>query len=62
MRIVKHCPQKEVYMKIRITTDSTADIPAALAKELEIRVLPLTIESSDGQEWLAGIDVVTDSL
>jgi len=61
LRIVKHCPQKEVYMKIRITTDSTADIPAALAKELEIRVLPLTIESSDGQEWLDGIDVVTDS-
>ena len=48
-------------MKIRISTDSTADIPVSLQQELDIRVLPLTIETAEGQEWLDGIDVTTDS-
>ena len=43
-------------MKIRISTDSTADIPVSLQQELDIRVLPLTIETAEGQEWLDGIE------
>ena len=30
-------------MRIRIATDSTADIPVSLREELDIAVLPLTI-------------------
>ncbi|MBR2531451.1 MAG: DegV family protein [Lachnospiraceae bacterium] len=48
-------------MKIRISTDSTADIPVSLQRDLDIPVLPLTIETVEGQEWMDGIDVTTDS-
>ena len=30
--------------KIKISTDSTSDIPKALAQELNISILPLTIQ------------------
>lgn len=45
-------------MKIKISTDSTADIPSKLQKEYSIAVLPLTIISGDGkQEWLDGVTI-----
>ncbi len=44
-------------MFIKISTDSTADIPASLVKELDISVLPLRIESAEGEEWLDGTDM-----
>ncbi len=43
-------------MKIKISTDSTADIPQALAKELDIAVIPLTVSLGD-QEWLDGVTI-----
>ncbi len=42
--------------KIRVSTDSTADIPAELVKALQISVLPLTIVV-DGKEYLDGVDL-----
>ena len=42
--------------KIRISTDSTADIPHEIARELDISVLPLTI-LSEGKEWRDGVDI-----
>lgn len=43
-------------MKIRISTDSTADIPKDLQEELDINVLPLTL-LHDGKEYLDGVDI-----
>lgn len=42
--------------KIRIATDSTADIPKALCEELDIAVLPLTI-LAEGKEYRDGVDI-----
>lgn len=42
--------------KIKIATDSTADIPADLQKELNITVLPFTIISGD-TEYSEGVDI-----
>lgn len=43
-------------MHIRISTDSTADIPVALREELNIEVLPLAI-LADGREFCDGYDI-----
>ena len=43
-------------MRIRISTDSTADIPVSLRKELDIAVLPLTIIAED-REYCDGYDI-----
>lgn len=43
-------------MKIKISTDSTADIPKALCEEWNITVLPLTI-LTDEKEYRDGIDI-----
>ena len=43
-------------MRIRIATDSTADIPVSLREELDIAVLPLTIITEDG-EYRDGYDI-----
>jgi len=43
-------------MRIKISTDSTSDIPQDLREELDITVLPLTITSGD-QEWLDGATI-----
>ena len=43
-------------MRIRISTDSTADIPVSLRKELDIAVLPLTIIAED-REYRDGYDI-----
>lgn len=43
-------------MKIKISTDSTADIPKHLQEELNISVLPLSIIHGD-QEWLDGVTI-----
>ncbi len=45
--------------KIRIATDSTADIPRALCDELGIAVLPLTV-LAEGKEYLDGIDLAPE--
>lgn len=42
-------------MSICFVTDSAADIPAALAKELDIRVLPFHI-AMEGRDLLDGVD------
>ncbi|MBR2481493.1 MAG: DegV family protein [Oscillospiraceae bacterium] len=45
--------------KIRIATDSTADIPKAIAEELDITVLPLTI-LAEGKEYRDGVDITPE--
>lgn len=42
--------------RIKITTDSTADIPAALQRELDISILPLHL-IIEGREYLDGHDI-----
>lgn len=44
--------------KIRIMSDSTADIPRDLQKELDITVLPLTIIDGD-KEYLDDVTITT---
>ncbi len=46
-------------MKIKISTDSTADIPKSICDELNISVIPLTI-LHDGKEYRDGIDIPID--
>lgn len=43
--------------KIKISTDSTADIPKKFCEELNISVLPLTVIAEDGKEYRDGIDI-----
>ena len=43
--------------KIRIATDSTADIPKSFCEELNIAVLPLTVVTEDGKEYRDGVDI-----
>ncbi len=43
-------------MRIKISTDSTADIPVSLREELDITVLPLTILTGNG-EYRDGYDI-----
>lgn len=45
--------------KIRIGTDSTADIPQSFCEELNISVLPLTI-LADGKEYRDGVDITPE--
>ena len=45
--------------KIRIATDSTADIPKVLCEELDITVLPLTI-LAEGKEYRDGVDITPE--
>lgn len=47
---------KGVYMRIKISTDSTADIPKHFCEELNISVIPLTIIHED-REYRDGIDI-----
>lgn len=44
--------------KIKIATDSTADIPVNFCEELNISVLPLTIRAND-KDYRDGIDIST---
>jgi DegV family protein with EDD domain len=41
-------------LSIRIVTDSSCDLPAELAQELDIEVVPLTV-IIDGQEYVEGV-------
>lgn len=43
--------------KTKISTDSTADIPSEICEELNISVLPLTIQA-DAVEYLDGLNIV----
>lgn len=43
-------------MKIKIATDSTADIPKEFCEQLDISILPLTIHH-EGKEYRDGIDI-----
>ena len=47
--------------KIKIITDSTADLPESLYADKDIEVLPLLIEM-DGKTYTDGIDIDLDSL
>ncbi len=44
---------------VKIVTDSTADVPAALVRELDIEVVPLTVSFGD-ETYRAGIDITTE--
>ncbi|MDR0984037.1 MAG: DegV family protein [Ruminococcus sp.] len=46
--------------KIKIITDSTSDIPKAMAEEWDIDILPLTV-IIDGKSYLDGIDYTTEA-
>ncbi len=46
-------------MALKIVTDSTADIPGKLANEMDITVVPLTVNFQDGS-YRDGIDLNTD--
>ena len=48
-------------MRIKIATDSTADIPQELCRALNISVLPLTIHH-DGKEYRDGIDITPEKM
>lgn len=48
--------RKDAMYKIKISTDSTSDIPASFRQELNISVLPLTI-LADGKEYRDGVDI-----
>lgn len=48
-------------MKIKVSTDSTADIPAELQRELDITVLPLTILTEDGKSYRDGVDLTAQA-
>lgn len=45
--------------KIKIGTDSTADIPKALCEELNISVLPLSV-IYEGKEYVEGVDITPE--
>ncbi len=47
--------------KIRIGTDSTADIPRSLCQELDISVLPLTILAGE-REYRDGVDITPQEM
>lgn len=46
-------------MTVRVITDSTCDLPAAVLSKLGIKVLPLYIHA-DGQDYLDGIDMTRE--
>lgn len=46
-------------MAVRVVTDSTADIPHDLVKELGITVVPLTVQFGD-KSFLDGVDITPD--
>ncbi|WP_227935773.1 DegV family protein [Alkalihalobacillus deserti] len=46
--------------KIQIVTDSTADIPAELIKQLEITVVPLNVIFSDNEIYEDGVTLTSD--
>ena len=48
--------RKETMTKIKISTDSTSDIPASFREALDISVLPLTI-LAEGKEYRDGVDI-----
>ncbi len=45
--------------KIKVSTDSTSDIPKNLVQQLDIAVLPLTIYA-EGKEYKDGVDLTPD--
>ena len=53
--------RKDAMYKIKISTDSTSDIPASFRQELNISVLPLTI-LADGKEYRDGVDITPDEI
>ena len=44
---------------VKIVTDSTADVPAALVRELEIEVVPLSVNFGE-EAYRAGIDLTNE--
>ena len=46
---------------VRIVTDSTCDLPAALAQEQQIAVVPATV-LVDGRAFRDGVDITTDAV
>lgn len=48
-------------MKIKISTDSTSDIPKEFWERLNISVLPLTIHYED-KEYLEGVDITPEEI
>lgn len=52
-----NAPCQKAMQKVKISTDSTADIPKKFCEELGISVLPLTVITEDGTEYRDGIDI-----
>ena len=48
--------REEIMSKIKIATDSTADIPKSFCEELNISVLPLTILAGE-KEYRDDVDI-----
>src|SRR5690625_2607100 len=46
--------------KVKIVTDSTADIPASMAKELGIMIVPLKVIFSEKETYEDGVDLTAD--
>ncbi len=46
--------------KVKIVTDSTADIPASLAEKLGITVVPLNVIFSDDESYEDGVDLTSE--
>ena len=46
-------------MAVKVVTDSTADIPQDLVKELDISVVPLTVQFGD-KSFQDGVDITPD--
>jgi len=47
-------------MKVSIVTDSTSDLPSSVAEELEIAVVPVSVQFGD-RVYKDGIDISTDT-
>lgn len=49
-----------VLAKVKIVVDSSTDIPAALADELGITIIPMPV-SIEGRSYLEGVDLTTET-
>lgn len=51
----------KIQNTINIVTDSVAQVPAEIARQLGITIVPLTVQI-DGQPYLDGIDLAPNEL
>lgn len=46
---------------LRILTDSTADLPAALAQRMQVEIIPLQVTFEDGETYQDGLELSPDA-